>query len=232
MARTKNKNQEYLKNPVQKSEILKALIYVFIGVMLTLAAFTFSNLGDSKKQDKNSNDTGPATTSTTNASSSINWVDSEIPEQIRDAVGKNFMEIKTEQSGEFAVYKKADITGDGIEEAVVSLGSGGAYTSYYALMQSIDGTPRLARFKHKNGDIGNVMFLEGASVSHGISFELVPSKQAIYSESWALDPMNTDTIECEIEAYQWNETTSLFEYSQALGDSATGLYCSKINIES
>lgn len=194
-----------------------------------MIAFAFSNIGDDKKDISDNQNT--ATTTANIASSSINWVSPEIPAAIRETVGKNFMEIKTEQTGKFAVYKKADITGDGTEEAVVSLGSGGAYTSYYALMQSENGSPRLARFKQKNGDIGNIMFLEGASVSHGISFELVPSKHAIYSESWALNPINTDTIECEIEAYQWNATSSLFEYNQALGDAATGLYCSKINVD-
>ncbi len=207
-----------------QQEILKALGFIFIGVMIALAIFYFSDM--TNNVDKKSSDNTGATSTVQTAHESADWPN-QISE-IRTALGKTFNEVKVEESEPLSIYKRADITGDGVEEALVSLGSGGAYAEYFALMRYENGKPVPAKFKTAEGKTGNVMFLEGTSVTHGMSVELAPSKQAIYSESWNVDAFNTDTIECEIEAYTWNASTSRFEFNKILGKSVTETYCKKI----
>ncbi len=212
-----------------KKETLKAVLYVLAGVIIALLIFTFSGMGENKKEVL---DNEPKDTIATTTDSSKIWDASSIA-KIRAAVGETFLDIKTEQSEKISIYKKADITGDGIDEALVSLGSGGAYTGYYALMQ-VDPKDKTntkivsARFKTAEGKIEDVMFVEGTSVSHGMSVELAPSKQAIYAESWQIDPINPDTVSCQIEAYKWNKNSGIFEFNDALGKSATESYCEGI----
>lgn len=210
-----------------KKEVLKAVLYVLGGVILAFLIFTYSGVSENKTEDL---DNGLATTTALISIKRGVWDDVSIP-KIREEIGKNFMEITTEQSEKFSIYKKADITGDKIDEALVALGSGGAYTEYFALMQSDNnGNPKLARFRIKDGSTDDVLFLEGTSVSHGMSVELAPSKNAIYAESWNIDPINPDTISCEIEAYVWNKSSGLFEYNSTVGKNATDSYCSKITV--
>lgn len=212
-----------------KKETLKAVLYVLAGVIIALLIFTFSGMGENRNEVL---DNEPKDTTATTTDSSKIWNANSIA-KIRAAVGDTFLDIKTEQSEKISIYKKADITGDGIEEALVSLGSGGAYSGYYALMQ-VDPKDKTntkivsARFKTAEGKIEDVMFVEGTSVSHGMSVEMAPSKQAIYAESWQIDPINPDTVSCQIEAYKWNKNSGIFEFNDALGKSATESYCSGI----
>lgn len=214
---------------MNKNELLKASVYIFIGVIIALGIFMLSEIGEDKNrkpQNENIN-----STSTSRIRGSI-WDDLTLSEA-KEVIGKNFTEIKTEQGDNMSIYKKADITGDGIEEALIYLGSGGAYTSYFALVQGeILENDQIkinkAKFKTSEGRIEDVMFVEGTSVSHGMSVEFAPSKNAIYAESWQIDPINPDTIECNIEAYVWNQNSKIFEYNEKVGKDATESYCSKI----
>lgn len=213
---------------MNKKETLKAVIYIFIGVIIALLIFMFSGMGENRNKKASTSDN-------TNISSSTNktTIDENSISQIEKVIGPNFMEIKTGETDRMSIYKKADITGDSIDEALISLGSGGAYTTYFALVQidtKNNNEIKRAKFKTAEGKIDDVMFVEGASVSHGLSVEFAPSKKAIYSERWQVDPINPEKVSCEIEAYVWNSNSGLFEYNAKVGQDATDNYCSKIFI--
>mgnify|MGYP000544140128 CR=1 FL=1 len=218
-----------------KPELLKACCYVLAGVVVAFIIFAVSDIGSSKPAT--SGPTGSSTTSPLNAAPSYDW--SANVKTVDKAIGSEFLDIKTKQSGPIAIYKTAEITGDKTDEALVSLGSSGAYVEYFTLMRinfaNKDGSllknskPVIAQFKQKDGEVGPLMFGEGASVMHGETVELVPTTNAVYSGGWGLDPANPDAVECTLDVYVWNEKTSLFEFNKALSESSLSSFCAKIS---
>jgi hypothetical protein len=84
------------------------------------------------------------------------------------------------------VRSEVDITGDGIPEALVNLGRGGAYTDYLAIMRLQNGRPVAAMFKEPNGKTLPLGFAEGASVRNTITVKLRPESHAVFvgEEQW------------------------------------------------
>src|SRR5882724_10007148 len=69
-----------------------------------------------------------------------------------------------EQRYSIAMRRTADITGDGVPEALVYLGTGGASTDENTVMRIENGEPVVARFRRRDGKISSMVFLQGASV--------------------------------------------------------------------
>lgn len=231
-----NKNIDGIKHPrkINKPEILKAACYVLGGVILAFLLFAISDIGNKKQPTTASTTSGSITSST--PLPSYNW--SENIKTIEKTIGDEFMDVKTKQSGPMTVYKTEELTGDKTDEALIDLGSGGAYSEFLTLMRinyaNKDGSltknskPVLAQFKQRDGAVGPLMFAAGASVSNGETVELVPATKAVYSGGWSLDRANPDAIECTLDVYVWNEKTSVFEFNKGISDSSLASFCSKI----
>src|SRR3989344_4810450 len=103
---------------------------------------------------------------------------------IRTALKSAFPNAEVEESTRVNVAKKADITGDGVSEAIVSFGLTGV-TGYgeVTLMQIENNLPIASLFKQKDGKVSVLGFGSGTfGAGRGeSSVELVKSKNAIYS---------------------------------------------------
>ncbi len=146
----------------------------------------------------------------------INW--QELIPEIRNILGSQFQDVIVEEIYNLSIYKSADITGDGVPEALINLGSGGAYVNFLTLMRLEDESeklakPILAEFKKKDGEIGPRLFLIGASLNHELVTEMIPEKKLIYTLQRAYDEKREIT-ECIVEAYIWNQENKIFEYSE------------------
>ena len=137
-------------------------------------------------------------------SKSVNW-DSLMP-AVRSALQKQLPHEGVGERYMPGILRRghiADITGDGIPEALVWLGTGGASTSELALMRIENDKPVVALFKDRQGKTEPIVFLEGASVMHSDSTDLLPREHALlhlhfeYTADGRLGP-------CAGEAYQWN----------------------------
>jgi hypothetical protein len=122
------------------------------------------------------------------------------------------------------IYAKADLTGDGIEEALVSLGTGGAYTDFLTLMRMDNGKPVLARYKSKDGKPCCELIMTGASVRHGFGVKLLPEQHAIYFGSTTTDDSGK-MDSCSVAAYQWNPHTKTFDLNRRLSKTVEKDYC-------
>ena len=157
---------------------------------------------------------------------SVNW-ESLIP-IIRKVIGPTFLGVKVEGRGTINIYKTSDITGDGIPEALVGLGQGGAYAGYLTLMRIENDKPVVAQFKKKDGEISPLMFFEGSSVMNGATIVMLPEKNTIYQGSWSRTTKGEpygEFSDCKVEAYQWNPHTKVFEFNQNLSDEIRPFYC-------
>ena len=131
-----------------------------------------------------------------------------------------------EQRYSVYIHQQADLTGDGIPEALVYLGEGGAYTDYFAVMMVINGKPVFAKFKARDGRISQGEFAQGSSVMHSVGVELRPDQHAIFSFNRDLSgDVPQKVVRCGGEAYRWNPGTHCFEYDGRLSRSLAQAYC-------
>ena len=149
---------------------------------------------------------------------------------IQTVIGPTFLDVRVGKRP-MNIWQTSDITGDGVLEALVYLGQGGAYTSFLTLMKIENNKPAVVQFKQKNGKISPLMFLDGASVGSGRSVVMLPDKNAIYDGSWSRvikgEPYG-ELTNCQVEAYQWNPQTRTFDFSQSLSNEIRPDYCHNI----
>lgn len=156
-----------------------------------------------------------------------NWED--VTAQIKSALVADGQSI--EERAPIRIMEKKDITGDGINEAVVDTGSGGAYTVYKAVLQMKNREPALVRIKDKDGKTFALSgWPVGASAMHGTDIELLPEQNAIALGTYALDGRTADIKldECRNEIYVWSESSELFEWNSELSQSSSISYCAKV----
>jgi hypothetical protein len=123
-----------------------------------------------------------------------------------------------------------DLTGDGINEAVVS-GNGGNNGVSFVLKKE-GGNTIVLKQKEKDGSISPVALYEVGRVMVNVNFKLLPSEHGFYTASMIFDESanNTETShficdEESINAYAWNETTQMFEWNQTLTTKYTKEVC-------
>jgi len=212
--------------------ILVVLVVVLLGVVgyLTLVKKPTTSTTTNQTQPTNTAPTQqtPPITSPEPTPKQVNW-ENLIP-TIRTVIGPTFLGVRVEESGSLSIFQKNDITGDGVSEALVNLGSGGAYTSYLTLMRVENDTPVVAQFKQKDGKVSSLMFLAGASVMNGESVVMLPDKNAIYAGHWSRAVNGTpfgSLTNCSVEAYQWNSQTKTFDFSLTLSNEVRPGFCQK-----
>ncbi len=156
----------------------------------------------------------------------VDW-NSLIP-SIRTVLEKAFLWGRLEELSSTSFSQKADITGDGVPEALVKVGMG-ATTYEYALVRLENGKPTVPLFKQKDGKISTLMFTNGASAAYGSKTEMLGNKNAIYSASYSKYGDSTDY--CLVEAYQWNSQAKIFEYNVVLSNEVQQDYCRTAGID-
>ena len=137
---------------------------------------------------------------------------------VRSALETQFPDERVEEHYPVAIARAADIadiTGDGVSEALVYLGTGGASTDQMTLMRMEDSKPVVALFRGRDGKISSMVFLRGASVRHGDGIDMLPNEHAVYSSHYTTDD-DGKLDKCSGEAYQWNRHTKTFDYSPRL----------------
>lgn len=211
--------------------ILIVLVVILAGVVgyLTLIKKPTSLVATKQTPSTNTpTQQTPPVTSPEPTPKPVNW-ESLIP-TIRTAVGPTLLGVRVEESSSLSIFQKNDITGDSIPEALVNLGSGGAYTSYLTLMRIENDKPVVAQFKQKDGKISSLMFLAGASVMNGEGVVMLPDKNAIYFGHWSRAVNGTSfgsLTNCSVEAYQWNSQTKNFDFSLSLSNEVRLGFCQK-----
>jgi len=121
----------------------------------------------------------------------------------------------------------ADITSDGVSEALVSFGAGGASTSQVTLVRVEAGKPVIALFRDRAGKIGPIIFVEGASVMHTDGVDLLQREHAVFAIHYNYG--STGKLHhCGGEAYTWNAQSKTFDYNSALTRKLTRTTCSQV----
>lgn len=124
------------------------------------------------------------------------------------------------------IVQTADVTGDGVPEALVYLGQGGASTDYITVMRIEADKPVVALFKEASGKMSPQVFLRGASATHGDTTDFLPDQRAVYWMSTTTD-QNGMANTCTVTAYQWNAQEHVFRLNKLLGKQIAAAHCPK-----
>lgn len=116
----------------------------------------------------------------------------------------------------YSIFEEADITGDGIPEALVKTTWPDNYSTL-TLVKIKDGKPILPLFKDVEGITRNTSW--GTPISPNDILKMSPDKNALYSSAWVAG--NT----CWVQAFQWNAQTEIFEYNPDLSEEVGQDYC-------
>ena len=128
------------------------------------------------------------------------------------------------------VVQTADVTGDGVPEALVQYCHMGAYTSDVALMRLESDKPVLARFRGKDGKPVSPGFLQGASVKNGEGAKLLPEQHAVYAIHWNMNDSGRLQT-CRVEAYVWVAQSGTFDWNGRLSKETARRACRELRQE-
>ncbi|MGQ9513425.1 hypothetical protein [Thermodesulfitimonas sp.] len=148
---------------------------------------------------------------------------------IRATLGPMFLGVRLEEVYPLRIYQTSDVTGDGVKEALVNLGTGGAYTEYLTLMMVQDDKVVAARFRRADGTVSPLIFPSGASVRHGEDVTMLPAKNAILTASWSTDESGK-VDRCEVVAYRWDPRAQLFAFNPDLSNAIKPDYCRNLRL--
>ena len=115
-----------------------------------------------------------------------------------------------------SIFEEADITGDGIPEALVNIVSPGNYNTL-DLVKIKNSKPYLPLFKDIEGITRNISW--EFPIGSNSTLKMLSDKNALYFSAWGGD--NT----CFAQAFQWNAQTEIFEYNPDLSKEVGQDYC-------
>ncbi len=148
---------------------------------------------------------------------------------IQIALKKALPSYQPSTTNPISINGEVYITGDGVPEAVVDLGSG-ATTDSFTLVRIKNNKPVVSLFKQKDGKVSTLVFTDGAGGAgrYASKFEILKNN-AIYSASYYIYLEGSDY--CRAEMYQWNSHTKIFEYNTGLSNKAQQDFCRPENLK-
>ncbi len=120
------------------------------------------------------------------------------------------------ENGNPYISETVDLTGDGVPEAIVDMGCGGASIEYYTVCYIRNGTLKVVNFKDKNGKISHMFFDEGSSIKHTSELKFLndgKGNTVLYSAETVKNDSG-EVTDITVNAYKWNKTENLFEYNE------------------
>lgn len=120
------------------------------------------------------------------------------------------------------IERLVDVTGDGIPEALVHVGDGGASTNFVALARLVNGNPVPVLFS-ENGLAAPRYFVEGGSVMHGDQVAFLPGN-ALYAASWERNDEGKLSA-CSVTGYVWNAQKNVMEKNARLSTDMEEEFC-------
>ena len=145
----------------------------------------------------------------------------------RKALRETFPDIDLEERSSMRIEQEDDVTGDGIPEALISLGTGGASTDFYALVRMTENGPESVQFRTEDGSVEALTLLQGGSVTHSDAVLLDPERHAVSTASVMRSGEDGRIDSCVVDTYIWNEKDELFTYSVTESRRTQNDFCTK-----
>ncbi len=146
--------------------------------------------------------------------------------KVREVVKKEFNRAGSDYP--IRIVKTADVTGDGISEALVDLGMPGATMDLLTVLRIENGQPVVAKFKTKDKKISVIEFASGSGGSGRYSnfVDFLSEEKAISAGGYVAYGQPSDY--CSFEIFKWNSNTKLFEYDLSLSQEFSAKKCKEL----
>ena len=120
------------------------------------------------------------------------------------------------------VVESFDFTANGTPRtiAIVDMACGGASTEYYTVCKLEGKALKVVNFKDKNGKITHLFFTEGGSIKHTERVKFINDGKDNFI-LYHIEILRNDAGEVTsiaVDAYKWNNTENLFEYSKEFSE--------------
>lgn len=120
----------------------------------------------------------------------------------------------------------ADITGDGVPEALIMSGAGGANSTYLPLVMIDQDKLTIARLRASDGTVfSGATLLESLSATRMSGVHLDALHKAVLVGRIEFTDVSNASPTCQLDAYVWNVTTRIFEWNGVLGSDLRPTYC-------
>lgn len=211
------------------------MLAVALIALCAVFAFEFNAVSNSAVTTEGQNVTAPAQALATTTAASVDvsstWQDLIPvirPILQKTLTGMNNGEIAIEQDRPIKIIQEVTLA-NGMSEAVVGLGYGGASTDDVTVMrQDHNATPTIALFKQNGKQPKPLIHLHGAIVLEGDAVALMPQEDAVLVGSWsqAHSAMGKEyPASCTLVAYRWNSSENVFVSDDAVSADMHDRFC-------
>ncbi|MFP4539642.1 MAG: hypothetical protein ACLFNN_01740 [Candidatus Paceibacterota bacterium] len=223
MARSKKKKKDYGLTPF----IIFLLLLISAGVYFGYRSYQQQpvekpeNTEPTEEQEETPEEDEDTEEEEKNKPDKNLWENQE--NEILQALEKGFPDTAF-RKGDLSIYKKGDLTGDAIPEALVRT-SCGATTCELVLLRMKDGVPKVADFKDKESEVVTLSFSEGGGGAgrYGSKTQLDEKRNSVrFSQYWIY---GNEDDRCESEVYRWDPETEVFKYDRSSSEQETREYC-------
>lgn len=123
------------------------------------------------------------------------------------------------------IERLVDVTGDGVPEALVAIGDGGASDDFVMMLKLENGKPVAVPFSDEAMINQPRIFVEGGSVMHGNDIGFI-SGGIEYVGSWTRQD-DGKISDCSAMAYVWNGSNGRMEKDATLSEEIKKEYCAR-----
>jgi hypothetical protein len=190
------------------------ILSVGVGAVLILGIIGFVIFYNAKKQDAPVKPVSNVV---------ISW--SDRIDEITALAQKAFPDEMIGERGAITIETRGDVTGDGVEEAFIDLGTGGASSRLMSLVRIENGTAKIAQMKDIDGVTRPLLVNEGGAVLHQDIVGMSVVDRMIYQQRLFVNAETGAVSSCMFEAYIWNSRTEVFVYNPDVSLSLQASYC-------
>ncbi len=202
-----------MHNSSTKKSVFPSIV-LSIGVILIVGAIATSIYFNARKKEEPIVETPVIV---------FNW--NENTEAIAQLAKTTFADISVGERGSITIEEKGDVTGDGVVEAFVDLGTGGASTSVLTLVMTEGDSFSIARMKDIEGVVRPFLLTEGAAAMHQESIGMTPADNMVYQKKVFINADTQEVGSCTFDAYLWDSRQGLFAYNPDASLNLQATYC-------
>lgn len=133
--------------------------------------------------------------------------------EIRSVVKKSFEDTPVILKDTFIILDTHDVTGNGIPDVLIDIGTGGASSNTVTLASIVDGEVSVPHVIYEDGSEIPVQFIQGAAVLHAEEVGFDIETNTVYQAGVIYDT-NGYLESCTVSAYMWDYVQEVFTYDR------------------
>ena len=136
------------------------------------------------------------------AQTALDW-NTELPDA-QTALAAAFPNDQVASRSPISIVDTGDVDGDGVPEALVDMGTGGASTDSIALVSFKNGQVTVASSYDPMNGVMPMELVQGSSVLHSEDVGMDPTRGLVYQEQKTYSTSDGSLETCSVDEYTWD----------------------------